>query len=293
MDKLRSHPYLFAVGAIAAVAIIGALVVGRGAHAPLSAQAPQAWGGAGALLNPSYEAQQSTSQQTLPQVQNQPPYAYTLPALSPQTQQTDQTDSSGSFDFNAFIATLTAGSAQQTSGAQSGSGISDAYSFIPQGLVSTSAAQKRTKLQQSLYEYGNTAGSLIASFEQNHPNSSQVLTDQVQDRGSAEKAAAVETLGTDLSSLGDQLLGIEGVPSTVTDANAALAASYHDIGAKLALVPQAQGDAAFLAAVNAYNDAVGVFVQHYVALSQLFVSYGVAFSPGDGGSVFTFTPTNL
>jgi hypothetical protein len=294
MGTLRLHPYLFATGAVVAVAIVGALIVGRGASAPLVSGQPQAWGGAGALLNPSYQAQQTAAQQTAPQVQNQPPYTYTLPALPPsQSQAIDQTDTSGSFDFTAFISTLTEGSAKQSASTPSGSRVSDAYSFIPQGLVSTQAPQKRTKLQQSLYDYGNDAGALISAFEQGHPNSTQVLTDQAQDRGSAEKAAAVEALGADLSALGDQLLALENVPSTVSDANASLAASYHDIGKKLALIPQAQSDADFLAAVNAYNDAVGTFVQRYVALAQLFVSYSVTFSSDDSGSVFTFTPTAL
>ncbi len=156
------------------------------------------------------------------QTGNSPPYNFTLP--TPQTANPDTGEASSAFNYDALIAALSSPKGSSTSTATSGTGnpnaaITNVYAYIPSGLVSVQSPATRTKLQQSLYSYGNEVGSSIQSFEQQFPNESQVLMDQAQDRTDAGKAASVQTIAHALSALGDSLLAMESVPSQMTAAH--------------------------------------------------------------------------
>lgn len=294
MEWLRMHPYSSALSAAFLLLVAGGFLVMKKSSAPALSTNAVAWGGAGAVLNPSVTPTPSATSGTLPitqQTEGAPPYTYILPA--PQTTNTDQAQPADGFDFDAFISLLTQQPASNAAGAQDSSAAGNAYAFIPTGLVSNVTPATRTKVQQALYEYGNEIGSLIQSFELEHPNESQVVMDQAQDRNDAGKAATVQALGKALSALGDSILLIDNVPSQMVSGHQALAKSYQDLGQKLVLVPGAQGDTAFITAVKTYNSSADSFVKNYVSLADLFAAYGVVFSPGDAGSVFTFTQTAL
>lgn len=285
---MHTHPYLFALGSIATLLLIGALLVVRSAPASTGASSTIAWGGTGSVIGPTLAPSDTSS--TMTSVQKQPPYDYVLPTLSPASTDATDTQTSSGFDYSAFISSLSqenhpASQAQQTTDG------SDAYSFIPTGFISTETPTKRTKTQQAIYDYGNSVGSLVQAFEQQHPAMQQQLTDQLQDRTDPTKAAAVARIGSDLAALGDALLAIDAVPTQMASAHEALASSYKEIGAKLSTVPHTQGDSAFLDAVNAYDAAADTFVHNYVSLAQLFVANGVSFTSADPGNVFTFTTT--
>jgi hypothetical protein len=306
MEWLRTHQYASALSAAGLLVLIGiVIVVGKSSATPSNSQ-PLTWGGAGTVFGAAPTQGGAPAQQNagdmIQQVQSAAPYTY-IPITAPQ----DSTDatSSDSFDFNAFVSMLsTQGKAAPSSSASSNTS-AGAYAFIPGGLVSTSSLTKtRTPLQDTLYSYGNDVGGYIQSFEQQYPNETQILTNQVQDRTNPDKAAAVEALGQSLSGLGASLTemdagdstdagGNQNVPIQMKSAHDALAKSYSDLGVKLALVPQATSDSDFLAAINAYDTSVQAFTKTYVAYANLFVAYGVSFSPEDPGSVFTFTQATL
>jgi hypothetical protein len=169
-----------------------------------------------------------------------------------------------------------------------------AYSFIPGGLISTSAPQGNySPLQQALYEYGNGAGSAIRSFEQTLASAPQIMKDQFEDRGDPAKSAALSGLADGLSGVGEKLAQMEDVPAQIATAHEKLAASYQEMGQKLALVAQTHGDEDFLDAVIAYNATVETYVRNYVELATLFSAYGVVFSSEDQGGVFVFTNTGF
>jgi hypothetical protein len=294
MEWLRMHTYLAMLGGAAVLVVLGAFIVGTRTPAPPSTSQTVAWGGTGAILSPSQGLVQSQDPRTLVQ---QISGGVSLNTILPVPQRiadnaTNTTAADNGFDFNAFISMLSSEN-QPTAVPQSDTTApSNAYAFIPSGFVSVASASKpKTPQQQALYDYGNEVGSLIQSFEQENPNASQVLWDQAQDRTDAGKAAALTRLAQGLSALGDSIAAIEIVPAPVQTAHEALAQSYRALGTKLALVPQAQGDAAFIAAVNAYNAAAQTFVTNYVSMANLFVMQGVSFSQTDAGSLFSFTPT--
>ncbi len=295
MNWFRTHSYTSALGVAGLLLIAGTfVVVSRSSTATTSSQTI-AWGGAGAALNPSYTgtADSQAPAGIMQQVQGGAPYTYVLPKPQPVNPDT-QTPASDGFDFNAFISLLSASKGNSAGQSGSNTSVGNAYAFIPGGLVSTTTqGSMRTPLQDSLYTYGNDVGSFIQSFELSHPNESQVLSDQAQDRTDAGKAAALQTLGAALSGLGESLLSMDNVPSQLVSAHQALAQSYVDIGKRLALVPQAARDADFIAAIQSYDTSVQTFTKNYVATANLFAAYGVTFSSSDAGSVFTFTNASL
>ena len=304
MEWLRTHAYISSASAVALLILLGGFIVSeKTAQTPATSQ-PNAFSGGGAVLNPTFYVPNSGSggagsnaqtPSVVSQVENSAPYTY-IPPNSTITVGNTQNTTGSSFNFNAFIAMLSnenqpaAGSA----GASGTSSISSAYAYVPSGLISTTSEKvTRTPLQQSLYDYGNSIGSFIQSYEEQHANSAQILTDQVQDRNDPQKIAAVEELGKSLTNLGGELLTIDDVPSQMSAAHMALAQSYQEIGQKLQLVPQAQSDQQFVAAIEAYDSAADTFTKNYVAVADLFASYGVVFSQSDPGSVFTFTNVSL
>lgn len=296
MEWLRVHPYTLAVTAALLLLAAGVFVVGRSAPAR-SASQTMTWGGSGSATNPIFSGSAAQSGQSImQQVQNTAPYTYVLPL--PISDAPEGTEPGTSFDFDAFLSMLSGSSASgkpaQTTSSSGSADIGSAYAFIPSGLISTSVpTPSRTPTQKALYEYGNEVGSSIQSFEAGHTNEAQVLKDQAEDRTDQGKAAALAKLGNDFSGLGKTLLATEVVPSGASFAHKALGQAYVEMGGKLAQVPAAQGDSAFLTAIGAYNASVEVFVTRYVALAQIFASYGVTFAESDPGSVFSFTPAGF
>lgn len=284
-------PYLLAMGAVVLALAGGAYVVFKNIPVAPQASGLQAWSGSGSALIPaeSGTSPSGSSDRTslMQQIQGGTSPDYILPNL-PQGNLEDVATSS--FDLNAFLQTLTdAVHASTTVQASGNADISGAYAFIPTGLIAnTSPMQAKTPTQQALYVYGNDVGSIIQSYESLHADAPQILRDQAEDRTDAAKAAKLIKLGNDLGSVGTQMLSMDGVPPPAQSAHKALAEGYIMIGQKLALVPQAGNDTDFVNAVQAYDAAADDFIKKYVALAQLFRSYGVTFSQDDPGSVFTF-----
>jgi|GEM_PF-2662550 len=162
------------------------------------------------------------------------------------------------------------------------------YAFIPQGLLSLPSTKPQSPEQSALREYGNSLGLSLQSFADLHPNMTQILKDQAEDRANNSKSSALKRLGADFIQLGDDLAAMDSVPVSASSAHNALAAAYREAGMKLAVIPDASADDAFLNAINSYNSAASNLSQRIVGMIDLFVSRGVIFSQTDPGSVFTF-----
>ncbi len=162
------------------------------------------------------------------------------------------------------------------------------YSFIPQSMLSIETPKPRTPEQEALHEYGDTVGLSLAAFADSHPNMPQILKDQAEDRADPLKVASLKRLASDFTQLGEELAATERVPAAVANAHNALAVAYKDVGAKLAVIPDATNDDTFLKAINSYNTSAETLSKRLVALVDLFSARGVTFSSLDSGNIFTF-----
>jgi len=295
MAWLRLHPYLFAIGVAGALVVIGALVVVNRSPETLSPSTLTWQGGVPLSVYQSGTSTQSslTPEQIAEEVIEGQSGSFALPSLSPATSSPD-TSNSGSINYVTLLAQLSASSSAKTSSGTSSSSsiLSQAYQFIPQGLIATSLQPKKmTASQQELYLYGNVVGGEIQSFETLHTNQAQILKDQAEDRTNPVKAAALVNLGQDLASIGVFMQGMQDVPTSVGALHSALVQSYEDIGAKLQLIAKTQTDATFVQAVENYDTSVNTFIHNYATLAEYFSAQGVVFSSQDPGNVFTFSET--
>ncbi len=295
MEWLRRHPYTFTIAIVGVVLIGGALFVESRSPVALSSQSMDTWGG-GSF--PAYQA--PTTQQTPQQVaqdviESQVPATLSLPPLSTSSPAAaPQSAQKNGFDYLAFLSQLSGAQPIPTSvngTTSANAAITEAYEFIPTGLVATTAPAKKpmTPDQQALYDYGNEVGGEIQSFEELHTNEAQVLKDQAEDRSDPTKAAALVSLAQAFVSVGTYLQQMQDVPADVSSQHKALAQSYIDIGTKLQLVAQAKSDSDFIQAIETYDTTANMFVQNYGALAQFFSARGVVFAPQDPGSVFSFS----
>lgn len=295
MDWFRTHPYALLTAIAAVLFLAGAYVVKERLSVPPDPSQTVAWGGFNDFLYPSLNTgnEARLTEQGLPDlyrdVQSGPPFWYSPSA----TGDSGDAQSSSSFDIEAFIAMLSEGSsntgdAGETSGTEA---LFDAYSFIPRGLVATSAPAKvLTESQQALHTYGNEAGSFIQVFEDRNQDMARVLKDQFEDPQDSPKRSALIGLAASLAGVGDALLSIESIPGEARSANTRLAGSYRDMGEKLARIPDAgTDDEERISAMLIYNAAAEEYVKNYVALVTLFSLAEVTFRADEPGSVFMFS----
>ena len=290
MEWIRMHPYVSALVAVGILFLVGAYIVKERTAVAPNPSSTIAWGGGGGFLQPTTGAQYQGGPEEpdlYRRVQSGPPFWF--PASSPNTSE-EETQSTNTFDIEALISLISpkdSGSQTDTSGS---SLFSDAYSFLPRGLIATSTPGKEyTPAQEALRAYGNEAGSYIQSFEERNRDMARVLKDQFEDRENPLKNAALVGLADGLAGVGDSLLSIEIVPEQAASANAKLAASYRAMGAKLRLIPDANTEEARIQAMLAYNATVEEFIKSYTALATLFSLSEVTFRTDEPGTVFMFS----
>ncbi len=165
-----------------------------------------------------------------------------------------------------------------------------AYSFIPQGLVSTEQPVKtRTKEQDTLHSFGNAVGTLVKPFEESAKINAQSLKDHAEDRGDPGKIAQVEALAFTLAQLGVDILAITDVPESVRAAHKEYGTAYRLLGTHLNALAKAQTDEEFLDAIVAYNTGAENLTKKFLMLVAIFNTNDVTFSSSDPGSIFMFS----
>lgn len=289
-EWLSTHLYTSACVGAGILLVIGALIVKT--HLPASTtNTLKVWGGGqGTLINPTGYDQPNpvlTNTSAGTGLTNTNSISFTPIPVT----RADTADTSGDgFDIQAWAALIAGPAKPSGSNTTGGASVDSSYEFIPQGLMSTSSSERpRTAMQQSLYEYGNNAGSYIQTYEDAHQNTAPVLKDQSIDRQNAQKGQAVKDIGQALKEVGVSLEHMDGVPESAQALNQGLARAYIDIGEKLSAIPDAIGDDGFIQAIKTYNASVDVFTKRFVALAQFLSLSGVTFSSIDPGSVFTFS----
>ncbi len=298
MNLLRSHFYLFLIAVVALFVVIGAFSLKEYSPTP-STPRTIAWGGLGGTpyypVSGERPAEGSSTEETgniYNSVQSGPPFFYSAPTSDTNSEEKD------TFDVNAFLAYLKGETTPVSESADDETPLSffeNPYSFITNGAYfSVSPSTKeRTPVQQALYEYGNNAGKIVQGFEDANQNMADVVQAQVEYPEDPLKVAALKELAGELTGVGLSLEELTSVPPEAVSQNAALAASYKEMGAKLALVPNAKTEESRVETMLAYNASAETFVTNYVALVTLFSIMEVTFAPDEAGSVFTFTMTGF
>ncbi len=296
MKLLRAHFILFLIGVTALLLVIGAFALKEYSPAQNTPRTI-AWGGLGGT--PYYPLSGERAIESNPaeeniysSIQSGPPFYYS----TTNSEAADEEDDT--FDVDAFLAYLKGETRTSETAVEEEKPLSfleNPYSFITNGVSfpSSSLTKERTPIQQALYEYGNKAGKIIQTFEDSNQNMADVVQAQSEDPEDPLKVAALIKLADSLADVGVSLEELSSVPAEAANQNAKLATSYKDMGAKLALVPNAMTEDSRVETMLTYNAAAESFVTNYVAIVTLFSIMEVTFSPDEPGSVFTFTMTGF
>jgi len=296
MQWFRAHPYTSAVAVAAFVILVGAFIVKERAAVSPNSSSVIAWGGSGSYWYPTLgertadSAPQHDATGLYREIQNYPPFSYT-PYVTKGAPEMTQDD----FDLETLIALLSRPAQNDIPHEDGGTFLSDVYSFIPSGLIAitTSEQPAQTPTQQALYRYGNDVGVIVRTFEEQNRNMARVLQDQFNDPRNPQKNASLIALADGMLETGRSLEILEGVPSSATSANTRLSESYKEMGAMLALIPEAELDEERLNAMLAYNAAADEYIKNVISLATLFSAADVKFKSADSGSVFTFTAVSF
>lgn len=277
--------------ALAAILLIGFFIVrSRTAYTDPNTQA--FWGSAYGTFAPN--ASERTPQEIIPQKLNQP-FKYVTPFASQLPKDANITDDGpveygDTFDYEGFLASLRPTS-YPVSETDDTSFIAEVYALLPSGLISTTTAQRRTKTQQALYEYGNEVGSIMESFDSAYQDQqTTILDDYHADPENVEKQETMRTLAKSIAHIGTQMTSMEFVPENISAMHALLATRYLEAGRALEAIVGTKTDEELLSRIETYNATADNLGTALVSLSILFESTGVGFASYDPGSVFTFSP---
>lgn len=294
MHWFAAHLYVTAMLAAGILLLSGAVVVNQRSPVTLRAAdpVPSTWGGAGnvgVFENPGTSAP-VTRVRTEDLIKGQLPQNTqfsVIPIARSVGQETDESvarQGEPIADWSEVLEQLV----EPQGGVEPSEVVSDIYSFIPRGLVSTDTQKTRTEKQQRLFEYGNAVGSYVRGFDDLHPNLITVLKNAYEDRTDPEKKAAAEKIGKDYQQLGLDLLRQQDVPAEVRPQHLKLAKAYNDAGKLLVQKLNAETNDELLETVEAYNASVTEHIKATIALVALFEVAEVAFGQSDPGSVFMF-----
>jgi hypothetical protein len=153
-------------------------------------------------------------------------------------------------------------------------------------FASPAAPIARTVTQEMLYQYGNVAGAAILAHEEAYGNAVSIFEALFKNASSTSEKIEAHGLADSLEAIGDSLLAIPDVPSTIKAEHATLAESYRALGPLLHEVIDAKGDSARLDSMLLYNAAVEKQITAFIALTSLLSSEGIRFEKTDTGRVF-------
>lgn len=288
---VHRHLYLSITIAVCGILILGAALVVQRTDVN-AANSSGAWGGAGGMFFGSIKNAMPggpTAEDVVRLQSPQDSYA-AIPIYAPSSQ--DPEKPSGIDDITTLLAELV----QQipvTASSQTDTSNPDAFSFIPQGLVSTqptTVIKKRTPEQDKLFSYGNEVGTYIKGFEDTHFGTTQILKDHVEDRTSPDKIRGLKILGSDMQQLGVDLGNITNIPESVANAHRVYGNAYYAAGANLLLIADTTTDEEFVNAITKYNTIVEKLSSQFQLLVAIFGMNEVTFSSSDPGNIFMFNP---
>lgn len=285
---VHRHPFIAGGVAVVALAVIGISIVAARTGVE-GDQSNNNWVGTGSIFSGGRQETTETARLQAQEAVKQQSQEAELGYIPVTINSEGGEEQSFGNDLTALLAQLVQPQGTSTSVSME---TSSAFSFIPQGLISTkSPGKKLTPEEEALRSYGNEVGTFIQGFETMHGNSPQILKDHAEDRGNPEKAARVNQLGYEMAELGRDLNQLQTVPPIAAAAHAAFATTYRQVGTNLTKIAATKTDEELLDAINTYNTSVESLSKRYFVLIGVFSANNVTFSSDEPGSVFMFNPT--
>ncbi|OGG45020.1 hypothetical protein A2673_02935 [Candidatus Kaiserbacteria bacterium RIFCSPHIGHO2_01_FULL_50_13] len=283
---LQNHSLLPIIGGVAALVLVGLLIVSsRTAHNP----PPYAttWGGTSGIYVPALSAPKRDISDSFVQLS---PFQYSppLPALSAPDENKPEKDV---LDVYTLLLSSVRPSSYPVLATEDTSFLDEIYSLVPQGLRAVSEPPDRSDEEHVLYEYGNEVGSYIHAYEASYGTRAvSILKDFYADRENTTKEEEVRRLGLSIAHVGEEMLAMVFVPESLSGMHALIAERYKDAGSKLGAITGAQNDSELLDHINESNAAADSLVTAVVTLATFFSVAEISFSSHEPGSVFTFSP---
>ncbi len=310
MHWVGLYPYRAALAAIVLLVLLGgALVVSKSSQSPLSTT-QTTWGQVGSLVQQPGAGGTRTSDTVTRQVSDSDIYTSLTAGKTgkygdvyandiPVPQSPIITNTGDGFkggEVETFLASVKPSAEGITTKNQDGEdlSLSDIYSYVPSNSIPfvKPTTSTRTPLQDSLYNYGNDAGSIVESHDERYPNVATVMDAFFKNRSDPTALKGVKGLAASLAQAGQEIAALETVPANVASLNASLALDYKDLATKLSALTESKSDTELVGAITTYNTSAEAFAKTNVGIATLFSAAGVHFSSTEAGRMFQFTPMN-
>jgi len=284
IGRIRSHPYGALFSLVGITLLVGAYLVFGTFGSPTLRQGAT-WAGSGNVLLPLFR--EMTSKRELEPIPT--PGETDLPFI-PLPNKTPEIPTEDIESLTALSSLLDSLTKPKQASNEPNAGLAESYAFIPQGLIQlVDPARNMTATQRDLYDYGNEVGAYVQGFMSLHMNMPQQMRDHAEDRGDANKAAAVRRFGEDFIKLSAELAQVKPIPGSVAKAHATYASSYETIGRRLVAIADSTTDKQFLDAITAYNAGVDTLNTGFLGIVTILEANTVRFSSSDQGSIFMFS----
>jgi len=187
---------------------------------------------------------------------------------------------------SATKTTTTEATEQYTQETPEDSGI---WGWVPQTILrdpikSTAASESPEVL--AIRKYGNEVGTLVKAFTRNAGNQPDKLSALMADYTDNQSSLAVLGLGLEYTELSKDLELLWNPPELGSTPDK-LSQSYHFIGVELLALSKVENDTDALTQIYSYNASVDTFAKEFIKLVNLFGAYGIIFTKGEGGDIFT------
>ena len=284
-----SHPIAIAITVAVILFLIGGFIVLRRSGRAVTT-ASGSWGGAATTLQDPTASTPYLDSVNIPAPQTGASPIVLSPLSSTSTPQIPATPVEQSFEL--FLSGFTGPSNAPATTANDTSATAEIFSsylYAPRGLLNASRGKARTVSQESLYQYGNAAGSIIKAFETNNTDMLTKLDGYFADRKSDAGIRDLQSVARELENLGAALRAIDEIPEEARVAHANLGESYERLGTQLASWSENESDKSFLAGITTYTQTADSLARSFVELVTMFSLSNVSFASHEGGSAFMFS----
>lgn len=170
---------------------------------------------------------------------------------------------------------------------------SDIWSWIPQTILREPEQVKQESLEISTMKtYINEFGTEVKKTINTLGDQPKIMGDFITGRGEVGNADKLKVLGKEYENLGIRLMQMSTdsqVSKDIKDSSYELGNAYKDVGviSQLLANQETTDDTETLKDIYLYNKQVDIFATQFISFANLIGAYGVTFTKGEGGDMFT------